>query len=214
MPTIAGTTPTVIVTLDPATGALRAELPSPAGRRKLDIKPGTLEATLLTVLEGMSVKRYAIGEDGAPTQSQVQHWERHTIWSDPQCPHCIGEGRFAKSGKQRNRRITKADAAALALRARGYVERAPGRWYKLGFETTFVTRTGVVSSPNRRWPAHEVVRLREEGQREANLRQYTSPCFRPIATLNDGTVVRHAPTTKTQRAAALDAKIASIEITF
>lgn len=251
-------TPTVIVTLNTA-GQLCAELPGPAGRRKIElrnmregkdvtaaiallearddegkatatvgelrtmlqglIEANRVEAVLVRTLEGMARKAYNIGEDGAPTQSQVRHWERHDIWSDPQCPHCVGEGRFPPKAKNHDRRITKADAAALALRARGYVERSAGKWYRQGFATVVVSPSGVVSSPNLgKWSKEDVARLRDEGQKEANLRQYTSLQFRRdvLVAHSDGTVVRKTQSTKASREAAIAAKVERVmrTITF
>jgi hypothetical protein len=82
--------PQVIVTLAP-NGTLIAELPGPNGARRqvpLGSEPGP---TLLRILQGQLNSRVEIGLDGAPTQAQVRHWERHEIWADPTCRFCIAE---------------------------------------------------------------------------------------------------------------------------
>jgi hypothetical protein len=82
--------PQVIVTLAP-NGTLIAELPGPNGARRqvpLGPQPGP---TLLRILQNQLSNRTEIGLDGAPTQAQVKHWERHEIWADPTCRFCIAE---------------------------------------------------------------------------------------------------------------------------
>jgi hypothetical protein len=82
--------PQVIVTLAP-NGTLIAELPGPNGARRqvpLGKNPGE---TLVRILQGQLNSRVEIGLDGAPTQAQVKHWERHEIWADPTCRFCIAE---------------------------------------------------------------------------------------------------------------------------
>jgi hypothetical protein len=82
--------PQVIVTLAP-NGTLIAELPGPNGARRqvpLGKNPGE---TLTRILQNQLSNRTEIGLDGAPTQAQVRHWERHEIWADPTCRFCIAE---------------------------------------------------------------------------------------------------------------------------
>jgi hypothetical protein len=82
--------PQVIVTLAP-NGTLIAELPGPNGARRqvpLGKNPGE---TLTRILQNQLSNRTEIGLDGAPTQAQVKHWERHEIWADPTCRFCIAE---------------------------------------------------------------------------------------------------------------------------
>jgi hypothetical protein len=82
--------PQVIVTLAP-NGTLIAELPGPNGaRRQVPLGPD-VGPTLLRILQGQLSSRVEIGLDGAPTQAQVKHWERHEIWADPTCRFCIAE---------------------------------------------------------------------------------------------------------------------------
>lgn len=220
-----------IVTLNAETQALQIELPGVNGyRRRVELRPGdSIENVLRVCLEGMAKKQYSVGEDGAPTSAQVRHWQRHGTarphaegrieyftadgqigWGDPQCPFCQAEGRFSRATK-RDRRITKIDAGALALRARGYIERSAGKWFHKSRETVFLSPTGVLASPQTgKWPRAKVEELREEGQAEANRLGYTSPQFRKdiLASHSDGTVVRKAAaSTKKQKEAAIAAKV-------
>jgi hypothetical protein len=94
--------PQVIVTLAP-NGTLIAELPGPNGaRRQVALGSGfrkdmgrdpvpLVEESLTRILQGQLASRVEIGLDGAPTQAQVKHWERHEIWADPTCRFCIAE---------------------------------------------------------------------------------------------------------------------------
>jgi hypothetical protein len=100
--------PQVIVTLAP-NGRLIAELPGPNGaRRKVDLA-GDCEATLTRILQAQLRNRIEIGLDGAPTQAQTRHWERHSIWADPSCPFCIAE-RGLKPKKDKARLDAVADS--------------------------------------------------------------------------------------------------------
>jgi hypothetical protein len=93
--------PQVIVTLAP-NGTLIAELPGANGaRRQVPLGTGVrksfddpvplVEESLTRILQGQLNSRVEIGLDGAPTQAQVKHWERHEIWADPTCRFCIAE---------------------------------------------------------------------------------------------------------------------------
>lgn len=91
-------TPQLILTLDPETGALCAELPGQqATRRKVMLRTSEAGETLLRILNAQLQDRSEIGLDGAPTQAQVLHWERHGIWPSAQCRFCLAEGRAKKS---------------------------------------------------------------------------------------------------------------------
>lgn len=124
--------PQVIVTLAP-NGALIAELPGPNGARRqvpLGKDPGE---TLLRILQGQLSSRVEIGLDGAPTEAQVRHWERHEIWADPTCRFCIAERGLHPRQKPREakekpvivsksngvevRRLSKSSTKALIKRA-------------------------------------------------------------------------------------------------
>lgn len=115
--------PQVIVTLAP-NGALIAELPAANGARRQVALMGDCEATLSRILQAQLRNQTELGLDGAPTQAQVKHWERHSIWADPQCRFCIAE-RGLKPSKKRPltiaagngevtvRRISRSDTAKL-----------------------------------------------------------------------------------------------------
>lgn len=96
-------TPQAIVTLTPE-GTLAIELPGANGsRRKVELRHGSVEQTLLEILHGQLKSRVQIGEDGAPTQAQVKHWERHEVFGDARCAFCIAEGRTF--GSNRSHRV-------------------------------------------------------------------------------------------------------------
>ncbi len=68
-------TPQLILTLSPA-GALLVELPGANGsRRRVELKPGEAEGSLLRMLQAQLRREVEIGLDGAPTERQVEHWE-------------------------------------------------------------------------------------------------------------------------------------------
>lgn len=102
-PTLGPRQPQIIVTLSPS-GLLQVELPGAnGGRRKIELRSGEGERDLLRMLGAQLHAHYAIGEDGAPTEQQVQHWEQHGIWPSAKCPFCKAEGR-ASNGTSGSRK--------------------------------------------------------------------------------------------------------------
>ncbi len=103
--------PSLVVSLA-SDGSLVAEHFWNGGRRQTALHDGSAEADIRRILQGMLLRPVAIGEDGAPTQHQLRHWERHTApeggiaFGDPQCPFCIAEGRFAAPIQRRAQRGT------------------------------------------------------------------------------------------------------------
>lgn len=96
-------TPQLILSLTPS-GTLIIELPGPMStRRKVEVREDDLATTARRILEAQQAAAVEIGLDGAPTQAQVRHWERHGIWADERCPFCLREGRIG--GSERVRRI-------------------------------------------------------------------------------------------------------------
>lgn len=86
-----GLVPQVIVTLSPQ-GGLRLELPGANGHRQvIDVKGREVEGTLLRILAAQASRHCAIGEDGQPTQAQVEHWEKHGVFADKRCAFCRAE---------------------------------------------------------------------------------------------------------------------------
>jgi hypothetical protein len=86
-------TPQLILTLSPE-NSLVVELPGVMGtRRRVELRPGSEAETLTRILRAQREEKAEIGLDGAPTQAQVRHWERHSIWSDSRCRFCIAEGK-------------------------------------------------------------------------------------------------------------------------
>ena len=87
------TSPQVILTISP-TGQLQLELPGANGaRRKVEVNEDNLAPIARRILEAQALRAVAIGEDGAPTQAQVRHWESHGNgqFRDPRCPFCSEE---------------------------------------------------------------------------------------------------------------------------
>lgn len=98
-------TPQLILTLSPQ-GLLQVELPGAnGGRRKIELRDSEAVADLKRMLVAQLSAHYAFGEDGAPTEQQVKHWEQHGVWADSRCPFCRAEGRGeSTSGSGRSRR--------------------------------------------------------------------------------------------------------------
>lgn len=111
------TQPFVKVTIS-TSGALQAALPGAQGTdRIIELKPGTEAASLTRILVAQLALHYAIGEDGAPTEVQVRHWERHQVFADSRCPFCLAEGRVTASGRQRgNAPVVLADYGGVTVR--------------------------------------------------------------------------------------------------
>lgn len=98
--------PQIILTLAPG-GELKAELPGANGSRRQVLLQGPAEeqiAALQRILQGQLASSVEIGLDGAPTEAQARHWQRHgEAWGDPNCKFCLAEGRF-DGGRNRSRR--------------------------------------------------------------------------------------------------------------
>ena len=100
--------PQLIVTLLPS-GALAAELPGPfATRRKVEMTDSEVATTVRRILEAQSHDRTEIGLDGAPTNAQVLHWEKHQQFASARCRFCLAEGRI-KPAAEKRRRSEKID---------------------------------------------------------------------------------------------------------
>lgn len=92
--------PQLIISLSPE-GKICCELPGSQGtRRKLDIATSAAGETLLRILEAQGRGSAEIGLDGAPTQKQVLHWERHATWASASCRFCLAEGRAQPDHKR------------------------------------------------------------------------------------------------------------------
>lgn len=99
--------PQVVVALD-ALGQLVVELPGPmATRRKVVMRRGEVETTLVRILEHQMVGEIEIGTDGAPTQQQVTHWERHQVWPQASCRFCLAEGRITAAAPRNKQRVER-----------------------------------------------------------------------------------------------------------
>ena len=103
--------PQIIITLSPQ-GDLQAELPWAGGRRIIRLgnthgskRDEAIELTLRRMLEAQRDQRVIVGEDGAPVQQQVEHWEKHSEWPNEQCPFCRSEGRLLRGHKRTSKPI-------------------------------------------------------------------------------------------------------------
>jgi hypothetical protein len=106
--------PQLLLTLAPD-GTLQVELPGAmATRRVVPVRDRECASTLKRMLEAQARSDVAIGEDGSPTQAQVRHWERHGVFGDPRCPHCISEG-FRPRGS-RVRAVVIAEHGGVVVR--------------------------------------------------------------------------------------------------
>lgn len=122
---ISGHQAQIIITLS-AEGKLQAELPGVNGTRRVvplrgGVEPFTgepiLERTLVRLLEGQQNEQYEIGQDGAPTNQQVTHWEKHDVWADARCRFCIAEGRIKPARPKKEQRSELiAKTAGLEIR--------------------------------------------------------------------------------------------------
>lgn len=91
---------TVTVRLSPE-GKLTLALPGFLnGSRDIVLRKDEAGETLVRILMALSEDKTEIGLDGAPTQAQVHHWERHTIWADERCRFCLAEGRVKPSAQR------------------------------------------------------------------------------------------------------------------
>jgi len=162
-------------------GKLATEVPGPNGaRRRLELKPGQVESTILEIMRGRIARRIEVGLDGSPTQHQVRHWQQHPHYingklikknpatgyrlsPDVRCPFCISEGHI-KPQPKRKPQVEKLDAIRLALISRGYVEDQPGHWRKPKHETVRVSPTGSITGAQRgKWSREAVAALIETG---------------------------------------------------
>jgi hypothetical protein len=85
-------------------------------------KDETTTGMLHRILSAQINNKSKLGEDGAPTQAQSLHWQRHETFSDPSCTFCKSEGRF-EPGKNREKAIKNLsihEALTLGLISRGY----------------------------------------------------------------------------------------------
>jgi hypothetical protein len=79
-------------------GKLLVQLPGFTGtERTIQIRRDEAGETLTRILMALEADRTEIGLDGAPTQAQVRHWERHATWPDERCRFCLAEGRIRPS---------------------------------------------------------------------------------------------------------------------
>lgn len=106
------TTPQLILTLSPE-GGLVCELPgTQATRRQVPLRTSEAGETLLRILQAQARDQTEIGLDGAPTQKQVLHWERHSTWPSGNCRFCIAEDRARPDASKVRRAYTVSEPGA------------------------------------------------------------------------------------------------------
>ena len=82
--------PSVTISLAPD-GSLELRLPGSGSDRVIPLRETSSvnpTETIRRVLLSQAQQKTAIGEDGAPTRAQVQHWEKHFMFPDARCAFC------------------------------------------------------------------------------------------------------------------------------
>lgn len=93
--------PQVIVTID-AEGQLVVKLPGLNGfMHSVVLNAADAGQTLTRILSDQCLRLAQIGDDGAPTQAQVRHWEQHSSTSNAKCAFCQAEGLGASRQNQK-----------------------------------------------------------------------------------------------------------------
>lgn len=111
-------TPQLIITLAPD-GGLVIELPGSGKRRQVRSRDSDFATSCRRMLEAQALDRTEIGLDGAPTQAQVRHWERHQIWPSGQCRFCHAEGRSRPdqgAGLRRPKKVLVSECHGVEVR--------------------------------------------------------------------------------------------------
>lgn len=76
-------------------GGLQVELPWSLTKefRTIPLTATGAYNTIHTILTARARSQTALGEDGAPTQAQVEHWERHGVYRSSTCAFCRAEAK-------------------------------------------------------------------------------------------------------------------------
>lgn len=108
---------TVSIRLSPQ-GQLLLALPGQQDTlRDIVVRKDDAGETLVRILMALEMDRTEIGLDGAPTQAQVKHWERHGVWPDERCRFCLAEGRIRPSvQRHRSTRTVYKDNTGVEVR--------------------------------------------------------------------------------------------------
>lgn len=114
-------TPSISVSLSPA-GTLLMAFPGSLGHPRLI--PLDSLGTLRRVLMAQAASKVEIGLDGAPTERQVLHWEKHWQFRSERCPFCREElaAEKAKEGKKLRDEVRTASRKGPIHRMPGGVE--------------------------------------------------------------------------------------------
>jgi len=160
-------------------------------------KDATLNETLTRILTAQLENKSKLGEDGAPTNQQVNHWDKHSIFSDPMCPFCKAEGRF-ETGKNRERTIKNLslhEALTLGLVARGYKPHKHNpHIFQLGKMSAHLTSLNKIHDQhNVFWSKADLEKLIKDGKQYALETNFEPQEYKKASTsLGNGvTVKRH-----------------------
>lgn len=161
------------------------------------ISDNTFSDIIIRILEAQVQNKVKIGEDGAPTQQQIKHWERHSnIWGDPSCPFCIVEGKF-EPGKNREKSIKGlniAEALKLGLLQRGFVQSKNNENIYTKPKTNLIAtiRGEKVFDKNQiQWSKTQIENLIEDGKNYAKRNGFQSkPKEKKISLKRKGVTVR------------------------
>lgn len=76
-------------------GGLQVELPWSLTKefRTIPLTAQGAYNTIHTILTARARSTTNLGSDGAPTQAQVEHWERHAIYRSSTCAFCRAEAK-------------------------------------------------------------------------------------------------------------------------
>ena len=129
----------------------------------------TFSDIILRILEAQVSNSNNLGSDGAPTQAQVRHWEKHSgIFGDPSCSFCISEGKF-EPGKNREKAIkgiSTYECLRLGLISRGYTQnpKNPTIFSRFNHPNILIINGKVQDKNHIQWSETNTLRLIEDGK--------------------------------------------------
>jgi hypothetical protein len=165
----------------------------------------TLSDIILRILNSQQISKHNIGEDGAPTTQQVNHWKNHGFlcedknckrfqkneihshsFSDPACSHCIGEGRFEKGYNRENVKsillLSEIEALRLGLISRGFTQSKTNQeiWTKKNMGSIFLLPNGTIRDHKQIvWSKENKQKLIQDGKNYAKIHGFTpTPVFK------------------------------------
>lgn len=181
-------------------------------------KDETIVGILSRILQNQLEDRSNLGEDGAPTAHQLNHWKRHETFSDPSCPFCISEGRF-EPGKNREKAIRNLsihEALKLGLISRGYKQsRNNPEHFTLGKITaTIINNQKLQDNHKVFWSKSQLNKLIQDGKAYAKLTGFEPQEFKQKTTrLGSGVSVKKS-VQKVQDKKSIHDKIKLSDLSF